>query len=314
MFVQEEHEKVRLQDPIEGLGHINKKRIEKLQHDGILQPTDDESFDKCKSCRFGKMARKPFLHQTERAKDLLGLIYTDVCGTFITMPREACVKCRLGYFNMWMCISAIRQEDKHFTERMGGPYEPTLTQTLGMTKTSLNVSSRLDKSSMISLANGRASAEAPRSCHQRLGFSHKMGYTINNQVWHLVDLPLDDRTVESKWLFKKKTDMDGNVHTFKARLVAKAISSTEAESIAALEAAMKAVWIRKFIDGLRSVGARHYQRKYHYIREVKEMGEIILNKVNTDDNVVDLFIKPMSLTKHNEHVRSIGLRSASSHM
>ncbi|GJU20126.1 zinc finger, CCHC-type containing protein [Tanacetum coccineum] len=28
------------------IGHINKKRIKKLQHDRILQPTDDESFDK----------------------------------------------------------------------------------------------------------------------------------------------------------------------------------------------------------------------------------------------------------------------------
>ncbi|GJS37857.1 retrotransposon protein, putative, ty1-copia subclass [Tanacetum coccineum] len=43
------------------LGHINKKRMEKLQRDGILQPhTYDESLDKCKSCIFGKMARKPF--------------------------------------------------------------------------------------------------------------------------------------------------------------------------------------------------------------------------------------------------------------
>ncbi|GJW72832.1 retrotransposon protein, putative, ty1-copia subclass [Tanacetum coccineum] len=38
------------------LGHINKKHIENLQHDGILQPNDDESFDKCKSCITGKMA------------------------------------------------------------------------------------------------------------------------------------------------------------------------------------------------------------------------------------------------------------------
>ncbi|GJX13786.1 retrotransposon protein, putative, ty1-copia subclass [Tanacetum coccineum] len=36
-----------------------------------------------------------------------------------------------------------------------------------------------------------------------------------------VDLPPNGGTVRSKWLFKKKTDMDGNVHTFKARLVAK---------------------------------------------------------------------------------------------
>nr|GEZ32993.1 putative retrotransposon Ty1-copia subclass protein [Tanacetum cinerariifolium] len=43
----------------------------------------------------------------------------------------------------------------------------------------------------------------------------------DNQVWILVELPPNGQTVGSKWIFKKKTDMDGNVHTFKARLVAK---------------------------------------------------------------------------------------------
>ncbi|GJV95724.1 retrotransposon protein, putative, ty1-copia subclass [Tanacetum coccineum] len=32
------------------LAHISKKRIEKLQHDGLLKSTDEESFDKCVSC------------------------------------------------------------------------------------------------------------------------------------------------------------------------------------------------------------------------------------------------------------------------
>ena len=43
----------------------------------------------------------------------------------------------------------------------------------------------------------------------------------NNQVWNLVDYTPGQKTVGCKWIFKKKTDMDGNVHTFKARLVAK---------------------------------------------------------------------------------------------
>ncbi|GJR96510.1 retrotransposon protein, putative, ty1-copia subclass [Tanacetum coccineum] len=34
------------------------------------------------------MAHKPFPHQVERAKDLLGLIHTDVCGPFRTVSRE----------------------------------------------------------------------------------------------------------------------------------------------------------------------------------------------------------------------------------
>ncbi|GKF28605.1 retrotransposon protein, putative, ty1-copia subclass [Tanacetum coccineum] len=44
------------------LGHINKKRMDKLQRDGILQPTHDESLEKCKSCIYRKMACKPFSH------------------------------------------------------------------------------------------------------------------------------------------------------------------------------------------------------------------------------------------------------------
>ena len=43
----------------------------------------------------------------------------------------------------------------------------------------------------------------------------------DNQVWNLVDLVHGQKTIGCKWIFKKKTDMDGKVHTFKARLVVK---------------------------------------------------------------------------------------------
>nr|GFC15182.1 retrotransposon protein, putative, Ty1-copia subclass [Tanacetum cinerariifolium] len=70
------------------LGHISKKRIEKLQHDGLLNSIDIESLGKCVSCMSRKMARKPYSHQVERAKDLLGLIHTDVCGPFKIVSRQ----------------------------------------------------------------------------------------------------------------------------------------------------------------------------------------------------------------------------------
>ncbi|GJY00440.1 retrotransposon protein, putative, ty1-copia subclass [Tanacetum coccineum] len=54
----------------------------------------------------------------------------------------------------------------------------------------------------------------------------KMQSMKDNQVTVLVDLPPNGQTVGSKWLFKKKTNMDGNVHTFKARLVAKGYTQT----------------------------------------------------------------------------------------
>ncbi|GKB08325.1 hypothetical protein Tco_0836609, partial [Tanacetum coccineum] len=121
-----------------------------------------------------------------------------------------------------------------------------------------------------------------------------------------------------------------------------AMSSTEAEYIAVVEASMEAVWMRKFIDGLGDVvpsnkssmemlcdnepaiaiaidpgilkGARHFQRKYHYIREVIQERKIILKKVHPDDNVVDPFTKPMSFNKHYEHAMAIWIVPANSLM
>ncbi|GJZ79818.1 retrotransposon protein, putative, ty1-copia subclass [Tanacetum coccineum] len=100
--------------------------------------------------------------------------------------------------------------------------------------------------------------------------------------------------------------------------------------------------MRKFIDGLGDVmpsnkrpmemlcdnepalaiasdtrilkGARHFQSKYHYIREVIQEGEIVLKKVHTYDNVADSFTKPMPLNKHFEHAMAIGIIPASSLM
>ncbi|GJZ23756.1 retrotransposon protein, putative, ty1-copia subclass [Tanacetum coccineum] len=48
----------------------------------------------------------------------------------------------------------------------------------------------------------------------------------DNKVWELVDLPPNGKTVGHKWLFKKKTDMDAAVHTYKAPLVAKGFTQT----------------------------------------------------------------------------------------
>nr|GFA08370.1 putative retrotransposon Ty1-copia subclass protein [Tanacetum cinerariifolium] len=49
----------------------------------------------------------------------------------------------------------------------------------------------------------------------------KMQSIKDDQVWRLVDLPPNCKTVGRKWRFKKKTNMDGIVHTYKVRLVAK---------------------------------------------------------------------------------------------
>ena len=52
----------------------------------------------------------------------------------------------------------------------------------------------------------------------------EMDAMYTNQVWTLVDQPESVRPSCCKWVFKKKTDMDGNVQTYKSWLVAKGYS------------------------------------------------------------------------------------------
>ncbi|GJU83890.1 retrotransposon protein, putative, ty1-copia subclass [Tanacetum coccineum] len=120
-----------------------------------------------------------------------------------------------------------------------------------------------------------------------------------------------------------------------------AMSSMEVEYIAVAEAAIKAIWMRKFISGLGLVpsidkpidiycentcaitlvdkpgvqkGAKIFRRKYHFICKVIQEGDIRILKVHTNNNLVDPLTKPMPCTKHVEHARSIGLRPAGSFM
>jgi hypothetical protein len=112
-------------------------------------------------------------------------------------------------------------------------------------------------------------------------------------------------------------------------------STTEAEYIAAAEAAKEGVWMKKFITELGVVpsalepmeiycdnnGAiaqakeprshqknKHVQRRYHLIRQFVNEGDIKMSKVHTDLNVSDPLTKPLTLAKHERHRNAIGVR------
>ncbi|KAK8705107.1 hypothetical protein V6N13_048715 [Hibiscus sabdariffa] len=115
-------------------------------------------------------------------------------------------------------------------------------------------------------------------------------------------------------------------------------STTEAEYIAASEAAKEAVWIKKFVTELGVVpsisdalelycdnnGAiaqakeprshqrsKHILRRFHLIREIIDRGEVEICKVHTDDNITDPLTKPLSQQKHDRHTQSLGIRYVS---
>ncbi|GJY93699.1 hypothetical protein Tco_0509481, partial [Tanacetum coccineum] len=157
-------------------------------------------------------------------------------------------------------------------------------------------------------ANYKAALSDPEFEKWLVAMNEEMQSINDNKVWKLVVLPPNAKVVK------------------------------KAEYIAASEAAKEAVWIRKFIDELGVVPSndypikknsdnllqlhkpkesgiqkrRHFQRKYHYVRECIKTGEIDIVKVHTDENLVDPFTKALAGPKLTRHARSMGLRPASS--
>ncbi|KAK1616449.1 hypothetical protein QYE76_021966 [Lolium multiflorum] len=62
---------------------------------------------------------------------------------------------------------------------------------------------------------------SPDSNKWQEAMKSEMGSMYDNKVWTLVDLPDSRKAIENKWIFKRKTDADGNITVYKARLVAK---------------------------------------------------------------------------------------------
>ncbi|GJS67257.1 retrotransposon protein, putative, ty1-copia subclass [Tanacetum coccineum] len=218
------------------LGHINKKRIEKLQHDRLLESIDDESFDVCVSCISGKMARKPFTHASERVDYLLGIIHSDVCRRFRTTSREAS--------GITVDFDEIQKEDAQPFENTSQhqhevEHDPVNPQTdVIPVRRSARIPQAPERYGFYTDAeehelgdhgeppNYRAALSDPDSEKWVEAMNAEMQSMKDNQVWNLVDLPPNCKTVGSKWLLKKKTDIDGNVHTYKAHLVAKGFTQT----------------------------------------------------------------------------------------
>nr|GEU41510.1 hypothetical protein [Tanacetum cinerariifolium] len=254
--------------------------------DGILQPTHDESLEKCKSYISGKMAHKPFPHKVERAEDLLRLIHTDVCGPFRTMSREGArysttftddfnrysyvylmkykhedafeiwhgKATKLSYLRVWDCEELVKRDMPEKLDHgsikcifVGYPretmgyyfyYPPEDKLFVSRNAESTRIPQVPDRygfyvdfeehelGDLNELPNYKVALSDPKYDKWLEAMNMKMQSMTDNQVWILVELPLNGRTVGRKWLFKKKTDMDGNVHTFKAHLVVKGYTQT----------------------------------------------------------------------------------------
>jgi hypothetical protein len=112
-----------------------------------------------------------------------------------------------------------------------------------------------------------------------------------------------------------------------------ALSTTEAEYIAAAHAVKEAIWLRRFLGEITSPfmfptplfcdnnGAialakdntvfhprtKHIDVRYNFIREIIEKREVTMIYVNTNDNLADVLTKPLPRLKFNPHCASMGI-------
>ncbi|GKF06483.1 retrotransposon protein, putative, ty1-copia subclass, partial [Tanacetum coccineum] len=90
----------------------------------------------------------------------------------------------------------------------------------------LNMADEYELGDLNEPANCKAALLNPEFDKWIYAMNVKMQSMNDNEVWDLVDLPPNGKIVGSEWLFKKKTYMDGAVHTYKACLVAKDFTQT----------------------------------------------------------------------------------------
>ena len=111
-----------------------------------------------------------------------------------------------------------------------------------------------------------------------------------------------------------------------------ALSTTEAEYVAATKASKEMIWLQRFMGELgkeHDMGTlysdsqsaihlakssafhsrtKHIQLKYHFIRSVLENGELKLEKIHTSKNPTDMLTKGVTREKLRTCLVSIGLQ------
>lgn len=110
-----------------------------------------------------------------------------------------------------------------------------------------------------------------------------------------------------------------------------ALSTTEAEYMAATQACKEAVWIQRLLEELGHMQkkivlfcdsqsalhiarnpafhsrTKHIRVQYHFVREVVEEGSVDMQKIHTDENLADVMTKPINADKFTWCRSSYGL-------
>ncbi|KAL0391224.1 UNVERIFIED_CONTAM: Retrovirus-related Pol polyprotein from transposon RE2 [Sesamum calycinum] len=135
----------------------------------------------------------------------------------------------------------------------------------------------------------------------------------SNRICTLVDPPKGVKPIGCKWVYTRKLGANGEVTTFKAKLVAKSIRILLAIATCIAES------IVIFCDNNGAIAQakelryhhrpKHILRRYHLLREMVSRGDVRIDRLSSAENTADPLTKPMSQIAHTQHLEKMGLRS-----
>eukprot|EP00253_Pinus_taeda_P003834 PITA_03834 len=116
-----------------------------------------------------------------------------------------------------------------------------------------------------------------------------------------VGIPTDRKTTSGGIFSIESTTVSW--YSRKQRSVA--LSSTEAEYMAASLAACEAIWIRKILVGL--FRSKHIGIRYHHIRDCVQRRIMLLSYIPTEDQDADILMKALTRSKFEYRRGRIGV-------
>lgn len=135
------------------------------------------------------------------------------------------------------------------------------------------------------------------------GMDEKNKAILNNNTWELATLPERQKTIGVKWMYKAKKKAKGEVERHKGRLVAKGCNR------------------RLFVDKKSTIAlaknhvfhdqSKHIDTRYHFIRETIARKKMELKYVKTQDQVADIFTKPLKHKVFFSLIDALGLTRSS---
>ena len=98
------------------LGHISRQRIDRLITNEILPNLDFSGIDTCVDCIKGKLTAKVRNAKIDRSTELLGVIHTDICGSFtpLTLGGYKYFIMFIDDYSPYDFVEFIREKSKSF--------------------------------------------------------------------------------------------------------------------------------------------------------------------------------------------------------